>query len=161
MIHIRESTVYHMIIFHIIGINWFFFECYKDFCIPRRSINSKWEKVPFLLKIVLVIPFVLDQISDLIVQYFWRSKKNILYICFGSTILFWSHSHLMKVLQLIFIETIPSLLATFRQMLRTEILVKGLLHIWHISYTPYIIRYIRFISVKPGNRNVLNLYKSP
>ena len=112
---------------------------YKDFCVQRRSINSKWEKIPFLLKIVLVVPFVLNQISDLIVQYFWRSKKNILYICFGSTILFWSHSHLMKVLQLIFIETIPSLLATFRQMLRTEILGK--------RFTPFLAYMIKGISV--------------
>ena len=112
---------------------------YKDFCVQRRSINSKWEKIPFLLKIVLVVPFVLNRISDLIVQYFWRSKKNILYICFGSTILFWSHSHLMKVLQLIFIETIPSLLATFRQMLRTEILGK--------RFTPFLAYMIKGISV--------------
>ena len=95
--------------------------------IPKHY--PRWHTIPLLFRFPLVIPVLLDMLSHLIVEYIWKSRTNILYIIGASGFLYWSQGHLLHVLQVLFVDTVPPLLSALRQLLVTEQLV-AILVIW-------------------------------
>ena len=96
---------------------------------PKRS---SWESVPLLFRFPLIIPVLLNMMSDLIVQYIWKSKKNILYITLCVGFFYLTQDHLLYGTQ-IMLQIVPTFLNALRQLLATEKLV-GTLIFWCISW---------------------------
>ena len=106
---------------------------------PSSSSNffGQLGNIPLVFRFILVIPILLNSMSDLLVDYIWRSKKNIVYIGLSTTLIYWFQAQFLYFSQFLFFDKIPLLLEAMKDLLVTEQLV-GILTTWFISWVSYL-----------------------